>query len=92
MYYSRFFSSWVTKQNIDNSKDYDAFICFTKNEDGFVRNKLMPQLERSNPSYCIHIIKLEEITTDELDDELKANINECLYIKWTDNEYGFGKN
>lgn len=151
MYHTNVLSSWVTEQSIANTKEYTAFVCFSKSEDKFVKNKLMPQLEGSNPSFklCIHtrdwnagdhipsrirrsvansqctiivlsqsflksfycreelqtawnqsledkshrifLIPLEEIATEELDNELRGYINECLHIPWKDNEWFWKK-
>lgn len=45
---------WVTEEDMDKDKLYDAFICFSHKDDDFVIQELVPVLERQSYKLCIH--------------------------------------
>lgn len=45
---------WVTEEDLDKDKRYDAFLCFSHKDDDFVLQELVPVLERQSYKLCIH--------------------------------------
>ncbi|XP_065560506.1 protein toll-like isoform X2 [Artemia franciscana] len=56
LYSKGWFLSWVSEEEVDKDKKYDAFVSFANEDEEFVIRELVPKLENSEPKFklCLH--------------------------------------